>query len=71
MNWKTTQDAIIRQILAEMGRLRMTSKAMCEASGLCAAHWSEMKNLKKPISLEKLCAICDALKIKVRIDMPV
>ena len=63
------QDAIVREILAEMGRRRMTSRAMCAASGLSTSHWSEMRNLKKPMSIDRLMAVALSLEMKVNIAM--
>lgn len=63
------QDALIRQILAEMGRQRMSGKALCKKAGLSEPHWSDMKNLKRAISLDKLCAVGNALGIVFQVPI--
>jgi len=60
-DWVPVQDAIFRQILAEMGKRRITAASVYRKAGISASHWSEMKNCKKPASTISLIAICRVL----------
>lgn len=59
--WKNTQDSLMREVLSELGRQRMTSQDLCRRAGISTSHWSELKNLKKPISLDRLLSVASAL----------
>ena len=65
--WQDVQDILVRQILAEMGNQRMNAKTMCKAAGISASHWNKLRDLKKPMSIDRLCAIGNALGIYFKI----
>ncbi len=69
--WATAQDFVVREIRAEMGRRRMTAKAMCRIAGISTSHWSEMQNLKKPISMDRLIAAAAAVGLRLRLEVSV
>lgn len=67
--WREAQDGIIRQMLAEMGRQKLTGKAMCLRAGISPSHWSELRNLRKPLTLDKIVAITTALNLTLEINL--
>lgn len=67
--WRDAQDGIVRQMLAEMSKQRLTSKAMCQRAGISQAHWSELRNLRKPLTLDKVVAIVTALGMTLGINL--
>lgn len=60
-DWVPVQDAIFRQILAEMGSQRLTAATVYRTAGISASHWSEIKNCNKPASVACLIKICQVL----------
>lgn len=67
--WREAQDGIIRQMLAEMGKQRLTGKAMCLRAGVSPSHWSELRNLRKPLTLDKIVAIVTTLGMTLDINL--
>lgn len=47
----------------------MTGKAMCKIAGISTSHWSEMQNLKKPISLDRLIAAASAVGLRLSVSV--
>ena len=68
--WKGVQDKFVRDILGRMGRLRMHDKDMCRKARVSASYWSELKHLKKQMSVKMMLKISKVFGLSLSVQCP-